>query len=103
MSKHSKHGRGKFRRRMKMQQMQHGAGVIQPTAVNMAASATAPAATAPAIAAPRPMQQAPMQKKQVSSAALPLHYEFIGADLRRIGILTAVVVIVLIVLYIFLK
>ncbi|MGD0779792.1 MAG: hypothetical protein ABR954_03300 [Dehalococcoidales bacterium] len=77
--------------------MQSSAGVAPPVAGNIpSAPARAPAAVAPA-------PQAPMQKKPVSSAALPLHYEFIGSDLRRIGILTVIIVAILIVLYLFLK
>jgi hypothetical protein len=104
MSKHSKHGRGKhFRKMQKMRQMQQGAGVMQSSAgVAPPVAGNIPRATAPA-ASVVPVPQAPIQKKPVSSAALPLHYTYIGGDLKRIGILTAIIVAILIVLYLFLK
>jgi hypothetical protein len=87
----------------KMRQMQQGTGVMQqpsagvmpPTAGNM------PMATSPAVASP--IQQTPMQRRAVASGALPLHYEFISGDLKRIGILTGIILVILIVLYIFIR
>jgi hypothetical protein len=115
MSKH-RHGKGKFRRMQKMRQhqqqmnmTQQGQGMIQPgtgmmqqqTGVMQPAAGSMPAAVP---VAATPMQQPPpLPKKAVASGALPLHYEFITGDLKRIGILTAIVVVILIVLYIFLK
>jgi len=88
----------------KMRQMQQGANVMQSSAgVAPPVAGNIPSAPARAPAAVAPAPQAPMQKKPVSSAALPLHYEFIGSDLRRIGILTVIIVAILIVLYLFLK
>lgn len=112
MSKHSKHGRGKhFRKMQRMRQMQQGANVMQqgPNVIQSSAgvappvAGNIPSATVPAPAAVAPAPQAPIQKKPVSSAALPLHFEYIGGDLKRIGILTAIMVAILIVLYLFLK
>ena len=56
------------------------------------APASAPVAAVPAV-------KAPAHKKASSSAALPLHYEFISGDLKRIGILTGVIVVLLIIAY----
>jgi hypothetical protein len=50
-----------------------------------------------------PMQTPPLPKKAVASGAIPLHYEYIAGDLRMIGILTVISVVILVVLYIFLK
>jgi hypothetical protein len=59
-----------------------------------------PMAAAPANVRPA----APLQKKAaLSSAALPLHFEFISGDLKRIGVLTGIIFVILIVLYLFLK
>ena len=95
----SKHGRGKHphvRKRSKMRQMPAGTGMAPPAADNIARAA-APAGV-------RPASPASTQKRSAtSSAALPLHYEFITGDLKRIGILTVIVFIILIVLYLFLK
>ena len=46
-----------------------------------------------------PVEPVPLSKKTPALAALPLHYEFIGSDLKRIGVLTVIVVILLIVAY----
>jgi hypothetical protein len=119
MSKHSKHGRGKhshFRRSQRHQQMQMNAGMTQPgtvfsqpnadtiqpsTGMMQPTPSSTPMKTKPVVAPQA--QQMPMQKRQTSSGALPLHYEFIAGDLRTIGILTAIVIVVLVVLSIFLK
>ena len=41
----------------------------------------------------------PAPKKPATSAALPLHYEFIGSDLKRIGVLACIILALLIVAY----
>ena len=90
----SKHGRGKHRRgkkKSKFRQAQPVASVPQETSGNMNRE-SAPVAVAPA-------PKAPVQKKSSSSAAMPLHYEFISGDLKRIGILTGIIVALLIVAY----
>lgn len=112
MSKH-RHGKGKFRRMQKMQQqtmmqqqpgvmqqqnqgMMQQPGVVQPSASNM------PMAPQPKVSTP--VQQPPaLPKKAVAAGAIPLHYEYVAGDLRMIGILTAICVVILVVLYIFLK
>ncbi|OGO17974.1 MAG: hypothetical protein A2Z15_00430 [Chloroflexi bacterium RBG_16_50_11] len=94
----SKHGRGKHphnKKRGQIRPMQAGTGVPQQATSSMT-SAAAPASVAPT-ATP------PAQKKSIASAALPLHYEFIGSELKRIGILTGIIIVILIILYIFLK
>jgi hypothetical protein len=133
MSKRSKHGKYHyFRKKSKFKYMQPGgdvmqAGAVQPGATPMPQSPMQPGtgvtqpgtmatqpppanipmtqpppATAPTPVVARPPQP-PVQKKPLSTAALPLHYEFISGDLKRIGILTAVVIAILVVLYVFLK
>jgi hypothetical protein len=100
MSKHSKHGRGKhshkIKNRIRPTQPGVSAGAIQPVSSDISRATAPPIATAPA----PPM---PAQKRQATSAALPLHYEFISGDLKAIGILTGIVVAILIVLVVFLK
>ena len=100
MSKHSKHGRGKHAHKIKnrIRPMQPGVstGIVQPVNGDIS-RATAPPVTA------APVHQMPAQKRQSSSAALPLHYEFISGDLKAIGILTTIVVAILVVLYIFMR
>jgi len=87
-----------------MRQMQQGAGVLQSSAgIAPPVAGNIPSTPVPAPAAFAPAPRAPIQKKTMASAALPLHYEFIGSDLRRIGILTAIIVAILIVLFLFLK
>ncbi len=106
MSKHSKHHKGKFKRMQKMRQMQQSSSMMQqPTAsVMQPVAGDISRVTAPVNAAPAPQaSQVPIQKKPMTAAALPLHYEFIGSDLRRIGILTAIIIAILVVLFLFLK
>jgi hypothetical protein len=90
----SKHGKGKRHRgkkKHKFRQAQPVTGITQETSGNVPRD-SAPAAAAPAV-------KVPVQKKASASAALPLHYEFISGDLKRIGILTVVIVVLLIVAY----
>ena len=90
----SKHGRGKHyhhKNKSKLRQVQAGTGLTQEASGEIL-KAGAPSSTAP-------MVKAPVQKKAPSSAALPLHYEFIAGDLKRIGILTSIIVALLIVAY----
>ncbi len=90
----SKHGRGKHshhKKKDKFRQVQAGTDLTQQTSDNISATA----ATLNAV----PVAKAPVQKKASSSAALPLHYEFIAGDLKRIGILTGIIVVLLIVAY----
>lgn len=95
----SKHGRGKhphIKKRGKMRQMPAGTEGTRPAADNIAMAA-APANVKPAPPAPFP------KKSAATSAALPIHYEFISGDLKRIGVLAGIIFIILIVLYLFLK
>jgi hypothetical protein len=90
----SKHSRGKRRhgkKKSKFRQVRPVTGIPQETSGNVAQAST-PVAAAPVVKAPVP-------KKASASAALPLHYEFISGDLKRIGILTGVIVVLLIVAY----
>jgi hypothetical protein len=90
----SKHGRGKHhhgKKKGKFRRMQAAAGLPQETATNIS-KADVPVVTAP-------VTKAQVPKKAATSAAMPLHYEFIGSDLKRIGILTGIVIILLIVAY----
>ncbi len=90
----SKHGRGKHshnKKKNKFRQVQAGTGLTQEASGDIL-KAGAPSSTAP-------MVKAPVQKKAPSSAALPLHYEFIAGDLKRIGILTGIIIVLLIVAY----
>jgi hypothetical protein len=106
MSKH-RHGKGKFRR-MQQQQMhqqmnaQPGAGTMQPMGGQMQSttSNTPVAASQPAAPIAPQMQ---MSRKSAASGALPLHYEFIPGDLKRIGIVTLAIVVILVVLFIFFR
>ena len=93
MSAKSKHGRGKHhgKKKGKFRRMQAAAGLPQETARNISSS-NVPVETTP-------VEKPQVQKKVATSAALPLHYEFIGNDLKRIGILTGIIVILLIVAY----
>jgi hypothetical protein len=117
MSKHSKHGRGKhshFKRAQRLHQMQMNStmqpntgvmqsttGAMQPSPGAMQTPSATPMTPRPAVTSPT--LQASMQKRNASSAALPLHYEFISGDLKRIGILTVAILAILVVLYIFIK
>jgi hypothetical protein len=90
----SKHGRGKHshhKKKDKFRQVQAGTGLTQETSGDIL-KAGAPSSTAPVV-------KAPVQKKAMTSAALPLHYEFIAGDLKRIGILTGIIIVLLIVAY----
>jgi len=90
----SKHGRGKHyhhKKKREFRQVQAGTDLAQKTSGDIL-RAGSPSSTAPAL-------KAPVQKKTPTSAALPLHYEFIAGDLKRIGILTGVIVILLIAAY----
>jgi hypothetical protein len=92
LSSKSKHGRGKHRKKKsKFRQMRPVTGVPQETSGDIA-QASAPAAAPPPV-------KTHVSKKASATAALPLHYEFIGGDLKRIGILTAIIVALLIVAY----
>ncbi|MBN1161476.1 MAG: hypothetical protein JXA17_05995 [Dehalococcoidales bacterium] len=90
----SKHGRGKHHRgkkKSKFRQARPAASLPQETSENIT-RADAPVSAPPAA-------KAHVSKKAAASAALPLHYEFISGDLKRIGILTGIVVVLLIVAY----
>lgn len=90
----SKHGRGKHhhgKKKSKFRRMQAATGLPRETTSNVS-KADVPVVTTP-------VAKAPVQKKETTSAALPLHYEFIGNDLKRIGILTGIIIILLIVAY----
>ena len=94
MSPKSKHGKGKrfhHRKKGQFRQSQAGAGLTQETSGDISTPTTALNAA--------PVVKTPVPKKAQSSAALPLHYEFIAGDLKRIGILTGIIVILLIVAY----
>lgn len=90
----SKHARGKHyhhKKKSKFRQVQAGTGLTQETSDDISKTdATLNAA---------PTAKAPIQKKGPPSAALPLHYEFITGDLKRIGILTGIIVVLLIAAY----
>ena len=91
MSAKSKHSRGKHHRgkkKSKFRQMQPRTDLPQETSVNIDQ-------TGAQLPAPPPVK-AHVSKKASASAALPLHYEFISGDLKRIGILTGVIVALLI-------
>ncbi|MHB8105768.1 MAG: hypothetical protein ACYDG5_09590, partial [Dehalococcoidales bacterium] len=102
MSKHSKHGRGKHVRKMqRMRQMQpntgvmqSGASVIPPTSGDIS-RATAPAAAPKAPTAPVMPQTQAQRRTGAATTAVPLHYEFIVGDLKRIAILTVIVLAIL--------
>ena len=90
----SKHGRGKHyhhKKKSNFRSVEAGTGLTQETSGDIS-KASAPSSTAP-------VAKAPVQKKALTSAALPLHYEFIAGDLKRIGILTGIIVVLLIVAY----
>ena len=90
----SKHGRGKHyhqKKKSKFRQVEAGTGLTQETSGDIS-KADAPLGIASAV-------KTPAQKKTTTSAALPLHYEFIAGDLKRIGILTGIIVVLLIAAY----
>ncbi|OGN95135.1 MAG: hypothetical protein A2Y89_02925 [Chloroflexi bacterium RBG_13_51_18] len=90
----SKHGRGKQRhgkKKSKFRQAPAVAGLPQETSSSIT-KPEAPLSTAPVV-------KTQVQKKAAASAALPLHYEFISGDLKRIGILTGIIIVLLIVAY----
>jgi len=101
---------------MNAEMMQPGTGFVQPdtgtiqptTGAMQPSSGTMQPATRVTPMTPKPIITSPApqtsgQKRPTTSAALPLHYEFISGDLKRIGILTVVILAVLIVLYFVLK
>jgi len=90
----SKHSRGKHfhhKKKSKFRQVQAGTDLTQETSGDIS-KANTPLSIAPAV-------KTPAQKKTPTSAALPLHYEFIAGDLKRIGILTGIIAVLLIVAY----
>lgn len=90
----SKHGRGKHyhhKKKNKFREMQAGTDLTQ--------EASSDISQASALSAAAPVIKTPLQKKAQTSAALPLHYEFIAGDLKRIGILTGIIVVLLILAY----
>jgi hypothetical protein len=99
----SKHGRGKhphYRKANKIRQSPSAGNAAQQPAGDMAM--TAPSATA--AATPKmPTPKIPTQKKGAAAAAVPLHYEFIPGDLRRIGVLAVIIVAILVILSFVLK
>lgn len=90
-SKHSRGKRHRSKKKNKFRQARPVAGVPQESSGNMSRE-SAPVADAPLV-------KAPVQKKASASTALPRHYEFINSDLKRIGILTGIIVVLLIVAY----
>jgi hypothetical protein len=122
MSKHSKHGRGKhshFKRSQRRHQMQMNArmmqqgadymqpdsGTMQPTTdtVQPSGGTMQPTTGATPMTPKRVVSsstpQMSGQKRPTTSTALPMHYEFISGDLKRIGILTVIILAILIALY----
>ena len=96
MSAKSRHGRGKHHHGKKKGKFRHAHAAASVPQPQVAASDT------PRVEAPPSTPQVvktPVQKRASTSAALPLHYEFIAGDLKRIGILTGIIVILLIVAY----
>lgn len=91
MPSKSKHGRGKHRKKSKFKQVRPVAGMPQQAPENLD-RADAPVASPPPV-------KTHVSKKASAAAALPLHYEFIGGDLKRIGILTGIIVVLLILAY----
>lgn len=109
MSKKSKHGRGKHphnRKRDRTRQFQPSAPVVPPVAGDISRAAApnvaAPIVTAPGVAA-APMPQVQVPRKAAATAAVPIRHETLISELKNIGILVGVIVVILIVLYIFLK
>jgi hypothetical protein len=93
----SKHGRGKHYRK---------ANVVRPpttatTDMTQQPAANMSMATPPTV--PTAAPKMPAQKRGTATAALPLHYEFIPGDLKRIGILSVIIIAILIVLFFVLK
>lgn len=72
-------------------------GVVQPVSSDISRAAAPPVAAAPL------QQQMPAQKKQPLSAVVSLNYDFVISELKTIGIITGIVVVILIVLYIFMR
>ncbi len=87
----SKHKHFHHKKKNKFRQVQAGTGPTQEASGDII-KASAPSSTAPVL-------KAPIQKKTPTSAALPLHYEFIAGDLKRIGILTGIIIVLLIAAY----
>ncbi len=90
----SKHGRGKHfhhKKKSKFRQGQAGAALTQEAPGEILKAEPISSTSQPV--------KAPEQKRAPTSAALPLHYEFIAGDLKRIGILTVIIVVLLIVAY----
>lgn len=64
------------------------------------AAIRAPAASVPRGAVSRPDSSSPVAEAPLSAApASPIHYPYIGVELRTIGILAAVMIVTLFVLY----
>ncbi len=93
--KHSKKKRFQQISRPNVQQAQ--TDLNQPRDTSAAMTAAAPAAKPAATAKPAPAG------KGVSAAAKIVSYEYFSSDMKRIGILMAVIIVVLVVLGIALK
>ena len=90
----SKHGRGKHyhhKKKSNFRQVQAGTGLTQEASGDILKAGVS--SSTPTVV------KTPVQKKTPTSAALPLHYEFIAGDLKRIGILTGIIVVLLIAAY----
>jgi hypothetical protein len=85
----SRHGKGKRYQSSKKRNIPRPNTVAQPTAATSVAPK--PAATVP---------MAPVGKAADSPASAKAnHYDYVTGDLRRIGILTGIIIVILIVLY----
>lgn len=96
----SKRGKGKYYRQVKKTPTQQPPGTVEATS---AAAATLPKpAAAPKPAAPIPSAPAAAKATTASAALKTGQYAYFTGDLARIGVVTGIVAVILIILFVFL-
>jgi hypothetical protein len=95
----SRHGKGKRYQYNKKRNIPRQDGIAAPTATTAVAAAATPKPAAAIPAAPAKKAAA----ASASAAAIANQYTYIPSDLKRIGILTGIIIVILFVLYFIIK
>lgn len=98
----SKHGRGKHAHRNKIKQRPAGAGLPQQAAQNIPVPAAAGTSTVPVASAAPKVSKAPRAGSPVA-ATVTIERSYVLNEIKRIGILTGIAILVLIILTFALK